>query len=82
MANLNLRNIPDPAYKKIKKLAALNRRSVNSEIIYILTDALESHGPYNKKDIDLLSKIIKMRKKKSNLKKYKDSTELIRGIRD
>lgn len=38
--NYTLKNIPDAIYKKIKLRAALNRRSINGEIISILGDVL------------------------------------------
>lgn len=38
--NYTLKNIPDAIYKKIKLRAALNRRSINGEIIAILGDVL------------------------------------------
>ena len=81
MANLNIRKLPDKAYKKIKELAKQNRRSINSEVVYILTDALDLEGPYSKKNIDLFSEILKIRKKKLH-PKHIDSVKLIREMRD
>ena len=82
MANLNIRNLPDKAYKKIKGLAKQNRRSINSEIIYILNDALDLEGPYPKENIDLLNEILEIRKSQSNKKIKTDSVKIIREMRD
>ncbi|MDX1396367.1 MAG: Arc family DNA-binding protein [Gemmatimonadota bacterium] len=34
--NLTLKSIPEPVYRRLKQLAARNRRSLNSEVIYRL----------------------------------------------
>lgn len=36
MKNLTLKNIPEPLYRRLKELAARNRRSLNSEVIHRL----------------------------------------------
>lgn len=36
MANLNLKNIPDDLYDRLKQSASANRRSINSELIVCL----------------------------------------------
>ncbi len=36
MANLNLKNIPDDLYDRLKQSANANRRSINSELIVCL----------------------------------------------
>lgn len=33
MANITLKNVPDPLYERLKEVAARSRRSLNSEII-------------------------------------------------
>lgn len=40
MANLTIKNIPENLYQKIKKNAKLNRRSINSEILFCLEQVL------------------------------------------
>lgn len=40
MATTTVRDIPDPLYEKIKQSATENRRSINSEIIYLLETAV------------------------------------------
>jgi len=34
--NLTLKNIPEPLYRRLKEIAARNRRSLNSEVIHRL----------------------------------------------
>jgi len=36
MATITVKNIPDQAYSVLKQLAASHRRSINSEIIYLI----------------------------------------------
>lgn len=43
MATLTIRNIPDDLYEKLKETAKTNRRSLNSEVIYIIERAFSSH---------------------------------------
>jgi plasmid stability protein len=40
MNNITVRNIPDRIHKKLKKRSELSRRSINSEIIACLEEAL------------------------------------------
>ena len=40
MPSITIKNIPDEIYAKIKENAALNFRSINSEILYCLNKAL------------------------------------------
>lgn len=42
MTTITLKNIPDPTYNTLKQLAAENRRSINSEIIYLIEKATKS----------------------------------------
>jgi len=41
MATLNIKNLPNPLYKKLQALAKRERRSVAQEVIQILTQATE-----------------------------------------
>lgn len=81
MANFNIRKLPDKTYKKIKEQAKENGRSINSEIIYTLNDRFELKGPYSKRNLDLYSEILKIRKKKLH-PKHIDSVKIIREMRD
>lgn len=42
MPAITLKNIPDDLYSRIKENAALNHRSINSEIIYCLETVVKS----------------------------------------
>ena len=41
MATLNVKNLPDPLYRKLKARAKRQRRSVAQEVTVLLTQALE-----------------------------------------
>lgn len=43
MATLNIKNLPDPLYKKLRARAKRERRSVAQEVIHLLSRAVE--GP-------------------------------------
>ena len=43
MATVTVKNIPDELYKRLKSVAELNRRSINSEIIICIERAVTSH---------------------------------------
>jgi plasmid stability protein len=40
MAILQVRNLPDPVYTRLKELAAEHRRSITQEAIFLLEEAL------------------------------------------
>ncbi len=42
MTTITVKNIPDDLYQRLKKLAEVNRRSVNSEIITCIEQAVSS----------------------------------------
>ena len=81
MANLNIRNLSDKAYKRIKERASRNKRSMNSEIIYILNESLDLYEAPDKKEPDILNKILKIRKVLKE-EKYVDPVKIIRTMRD
>lgn len=43
MATLTIKNVPDELYQKLKESAEANRRSINSEVIYIIEQAVRPH---------------------------------------
>lgn len=45
MATLNIKNLPDALYRKLKKRAELQRRSVAQEVTQILADTLTEPEP-------------------------------------
>ncbi|MCC6606463.1 MAG: Arc family DNA-binding protein [Anaerolineae bacterium] len=44
MATVTLKNVPDELYEKIKTSAAVNRRSVNQEVIFLIEQALAANA--------------------------------------
>jgi plasmid stability protein len=40
MPTLTLKNIPEPLYERLKQAASIHRRSLNSEILFQLEEAL------------------------------------------
>ena len=45
MATLNIKNLPDPLYRKLKARAKRERRSVAQEVTHLLAKALEPPTP-------------------------------------
>ena len=45
MATLNVKNLPDPLYRKLKARARRQRRSVAQEVIHLLSQAVEEADP-------------------------------------
>lgn len=43
MATVTVKNIPDRLYERLKSVAETNRRSINSEIIVCIENAVASH---------------------------------------
>ena len=82
MANLNIRNLPDKTYKKIKEKANKNRRSLNNEVVYILNDVLQVEEAKEKIGGETaLSEILKIRGGFKG-RRFPDSVKLIREMRD
>lgn len=50
MATLTIKNVPDDLYEKLKAAALTNRRSINSEVIYIIERAVE-HRSQNPNEV-------------------------------
>ena len=48
MPSITVKNIPDAVYERVRRLAAANRRSINSEIIVCLERAVGSR----RKDVE------------------------------
>ena len=45
MATLNVKNLPDKLYKKLKARAKRQHRSIAQEVTHILSEALETSPP-------------------------------------
>ncbi len=44
MPTLTLKNIPEDLYARLKRRAEIHRRSLNSEVLFCLEQALKSHA--------------------------------------
>lgn len=60
MPNLNLKNIPDDLYDRLKESASANRRSINSELIVCLE---KTFSPQRLSTEENLAKIRAIRKR-------------------
>lgn len=58
MATLNVKNVPDRLYRKLRERARRQRRSVAQEVIQILSEAVESHEPLSILELQGLGKEI------------------------
>lgn len=45
MATLNVKNVPDRLYKRLRLRAQKERRSISQEVIHILSDVVEESPP-------------------------------------
>jgi len=85
MANLSIRNLPDEIYEDLKKLAKLNKRSINNELIYLITDTFEIYKLSLKKKNnkpDLLQRIKKLRKEIQRKGIKIDAVKIVRELRN
>ncbi len=77
MANLDLKNIPDDLYNRLKQSASANRRSINSELIVCLEKNIL---PQRVSVVEKLDKIRALRKrvnaKKIGAKEITDAKHL------
>ena len=81
MPNVNIRKLPDKTYKKIKHLAKLNGRSINSQMVCVLNEYSENADINRTNQSNVFNEILRLRKKSGNLKKT-NSVKLIREMRD
>lgn len=58
MATLNVKNLPDSLYQKLRIRAKRDRRSLAQEVIQILTQATEESSPLSILDLKGLGKEI------------------------
>ena len=56
MATLNIKNLPEPLYKKLQARAKRERRSVAQEVTHLLSEALEKPAPLSLLDLRGLGK--------------------------
>ena len=56
MATLNIKNLPDRLYRKLKARAKIQHRSVAQEVTHILSDVLERPQPLSILELQGLGK--------------------------
>lgn len=56
MATLNVKNVPDPLYRKLQARARRERRSVAQEVIHLLSQAVETSPPLSLRELRGLGK--------------------------
>jgi hypothetical protein len=56
MAILNIKNLPDPLYKKLQARAKRQHRSIAQEVTHLLGEALETPKPLSILDLKGLGK--------------------------
>jgi hypothetical protein len=56
MATLNIKNLPDALYRKIRARAKRERRSVAQEVLHILSQATDQAAPLSILDLQGLGK--------------------------
>ena len=70
MTTTTIRNIPNEVYQKVKERAIANKRSVNSEIVFILENAVDEQ---NSSSEEKLARIRKFRAKTAGKVKLTES---------
>jgi len=45
MAILNVKNLPDPLYRKLRERARRQHRSISQEVVHLLSQALDAETP-------------------------------------
>ena len=56
MATLNVKNLPDVLYRRLKARAKRQRRSLSQEVVVLLAEALEESAPVSILDLRGLGK--------------------------
>ncbi len=81
MPILHVRNVPEPLYREIKKLAEEERRSFNSEVVHLLGNAVhEEQALYTHKKA--LAGILKRSAKRKLKPGIPNSVTLLREDRE
>jgi plasmid stability protein len=87
MATLQISNLPDAIYQQLQTLAQQQNRSIDEEVINLLTQALQNQNqpplPPNSQSLsEILQKSISQRQTLSNQTPWLDSTDLLREDRE
>jgi len=81
MATLHVRNVPDPLYKQLQKLAGKKSRSLGAEVVTLLDRAVrEEAATYNVEEV--FKDIARRRSKMKRTPPGFDSVTLLREDRD
>jgi plasmid stability protein len=56
VATLNLKNLPDPLYRKLRAQAKRERRSMSQEVIHLLVETLDRSEPLSILELQGLGK--------------------------
>lgn len=76
MANITIKDIPPELHQRLKERAARNRRSLNSEVIRCLEDAV---GP---RKVSVEQELENINVLRESLKGYKLSNEFLKRAKD
>ncbi len=78
MANLTIKKLPDPLYRRLKKHARLHGRSLNAQVIQMLQSKLDEHARFEKMrdSTEELERLV------ASMPPLDDSTPLIREDRE
>jgi plasmid stability protein len=78
MANLTIKKLPDPVYRRLKKHARLHGRSLNAQVIHMLQSDLNEHARFERmrESADELERLV------ASIPPMEDSTRLIREDRE
>jgi plasmid stability protein len=87
MATLHVQNVPDDLYKRLQQLAASQHRSISTQVITLLEQALPLQIPQpqenRRQDVpEMLDEIRRRREQRPANIEWPDSTALIREDRD
>lgn len=61
MASITIRNIPDSILEKIRTLSAIERRSINNELLLLIEAGLNEKSDYKMKNENIIPKESQMR---------------------
>ena len=78
MANLTIKKLPDLVYRRLKKHALINGRSLNAQVIHMLQSDLDEQARFQKmrESNEELERLV------ASMPPMEDSTPLIREDRD
>jgi plasmid stability protein len=78
VANLTIKKLPDPVYRRLKKHARLQGRSLNAQVIHILQSDLDNRARFEK----MRDSNAELERLVASMPPMEDSTPLIREDRD